>query len=168
MLWLLPIVLTYLIIWIFPKWFQSLHSRKTLSTKQKTTNRDNSSERFGVRKSWNLMLQPKNKKRRRWRKPKRDRKIDPHKNGKVSTKISRLSLYFPSFNPSSQRYMNTTEDFDIWLIQRKIFFQIPKDILAYSQYKWPRYFDKTKESIELTEKGKLFVRQYSTDTTPSF
>lgn len=44
-------------------------------------------------------------------------------------------------------------------------FQIPKDILAYAHTNNLVVFDETKRKIDLTEKGKLFVRKYSAETS---
>mgnify|MGYP001614772465 FL=1 len=172
MLWLLPIVLTYLIIWIFPKWISIPAFKKDVEYKTEkrrieiTAQKDLESQKIAELNVATVRI----KKEKEVTKTKKEiEKIDPAQKWEgeyQNFKAQPLFSKFQSIIAAIYEHNGKISIYDSY--NERYSFQIPKDILAYSHTNDLVTFDKTKESIELTEKGKLFVRQYSTDTTPSF
>ena len=165
----LPFLMTYLIIWHFPKWFSlpAYEKEEEYKTKKRKIKirelkkikiRENEFEEQNIK---SLDLETKKSE-----KEKEIEKIDPTKRWRLEYISFRRSKFFKDFNMILKSLYEGGGkigwyDNSKWTI-------VPKNILAYSHSNDIIKIDAKSETISLTEKGKFFVKEYTLEKDNDF
>lgn len=159
--WVMPFLMTYLVIWHFPKWislpaYKKEEEYKTEKRKikirelKKIKKEENILEEENIKK---LTLETKKNKQ-----VKKNEEIDPTKKWESDYLTFKKSRYFNNFDyiiesiyqhKGSIHFRNEN---DVW-------FSIPQETLAYCHSS--DLIEITQDSISLTDKGKFFVKKFT-------
>lgn len=162
--WAAPFLLTWLVIWKLPKWIlipafekDEEYRVEKLKTRIRLDKQVEVQEiSLAVEKDKKLAVQEKRATRK-----KRIEEKTPEVLWDEEYKAFELSSLYPQFDlilKSVYENAGKIVDYDDY---NQVTFQIPRELLAYAHTSDLVTLDKDKEKIELTEKGKYFVAQYS-------
>lgn len=163
--WVLPFILTYLVIWILPKWvlipaFKKDEQDKVekkrirIQEQQKLSEAEKKFEETETKKLSAVEEKVK--------KEKAIKNIDPTINWEKEYISFRNSKYYSDFNVVIESVYERN-GLVSWKDSNYQYHGIPKGILAYSHANGLVEFSSENRMIDLTEKGKFFVKQFSAD-----
>ncbi len=166
LLWILPVALTYLIIWHFPKWISIPAFKRDLEYRTTKKKLEIASQKeLEQKKVEELVVATERvKKEKEVRQTEKEiERIDPTLQWKEEYELFRKSIFHHKFKDilkAVYKHSGNIKVFSDWGNQ----FELPQDILVYSHTNDLVNLDKSKEKIELTEKGKYFVKQISQES----
>ncbi|KKU57190.1 MAG: hypothetical protein UX81_C0043G0010 [Parcubacteria group bacterium GW2011_GWA2_47_12] len=180
--WILPFVLTYLIIWRFPKWISIPAFREDLDNitkKQKmliTAEKELEIQQVAkvdvvverVRKETEVKQAEKKIKQVEGEIKKIAEETKPEQKWIFEYQRFKSLPVYNKFEIILKSIYQHRGEINVTNNNNQIIFQIPQDILAFSHTNDLIDFDKQKEKIELTEKGKFFVKEFSSEKGHSF
>jgi len=157
---IVPFILTYFIIWKFPKWIAIPAFERDVEYKVEKRK----AEISGQRKLEEESVKKLEVETEKAQKQKLIKEIDPSINWMREYNEFRTSIFFKEF-----RYIiDSIYKYNGDIVRRNAYgnenvFEIPKDILVYSHTNDLVVLDKLKEKMELTEKGKFFVKLFTSE-----
>lgn len=164
--WILPFVLTWLIIWKFPNWI-SLPAFKKEEEYRLAKNRIRVAEQKKLETEEIKLEQEKKKKldivSETVQKEKEIQELDPSINWKEEYEIFKNSQYYSNFNLIIESVYQRNGNISWYGENATYQTHIPKGILAYSHTNGLVEFGTGNKTINLTTKGKFFVKQFSLD-----
>jgi len=159
-LWALPFLITYLVIWQFPKWLSVPAFKKEVEYETEKRR----IEIIEQRKLEEENIRKLDVVAEKTKKEKKISQIDPKIVWNEEFKQFKNSRIYRKFNllvDSIYKHSGNVVEKDVY---DNVSFEIPKDILVYSHTNDLINLDKIKNKIELTEKGKFFVKLFSLET----
>ena len=164
--WILPFILTWFIIWKFPKWVSLPAFRKEEEYRFAKSRIRIAEERKSETEEINLE-QEKQKKleavSETVKKEKEIKKLDPSINWEKEYEIFKNTQYYSNFNSIIESVYQHNGSAS-WYVGNSLYpTQIPKGVLAYCHTNELIEFSKDNKTIDLTVKGKFFVKQFSID-----
>lgn len=164
--WILPFILTWLIIWRFPRWV-SLPAFKKEEEYRLAKSRIRIAEQKKLETEEIALEQEKKKKLdvvgETVQKEKEIKKLDPSITWKEEYEIFKNIQYYSDFNFIIESVYQNNGNISWYRGNNNFETHIPKGILAYSHTNELIEFGNKNESINLTAKGKFFVKQFSID-----
>lgn len=164
--WILPFILTWLIIWKFPKWISlpafkkdeeyRLEKTKIRITEQKKVETEEIKFEQEKKKKLNVV-------RETVKKEKEIEKLDPTINWEKEYEIFKNTQYYSNFGIIIESIYQHNGNTDWYQNNSVVKTHIPKGILAYCHTNGLIEFGKNNESISVSEKGKFFIRQFTSD-----
>ena len=155
-LWVLPFLTTYLVIWEFPQWISLPAFKKEVEYEAKKRKIEIIEQR---------KLEEENVKKlevvtQKVQKQSEIKKLDPTAAWREDYEQFKKSIFYHKFS----FILDSVYRHNGWVsvgTQTGEIFEIPKDILVYSHTNDLIALDREKRRIELTEKGKFFVKLFS-------
>lgn len=165
--WIMPFILTYIIIWHFPKWVLIKAYKKTEQYKTEKIIIKMSQKIKIEREDTQLQEQTAKRVSATIKKFVEEKKIK-EENPTISwdedyNKFKRLD-FFHNFSKIIESYYKRKADIvEKDHFDEKVIFEIPEDILAYAHSNEIIEIDKKSNKIEVTTKGKYFINKFLAD-----
>lgn len=165
----MPFVLTYLVIWKFPDWFLIPAFKKDEEDKTKKR-KIRIDEQKKLSEAEKELEEAKTEKlvvvEEKVKKEKAIKNIDPTVSWNEEYELFRKSVYYNDFNFLVESVYQHNGNVN-WVDRSYIDHSIPKGVLAYSHTNGLIEFSKGNKDINLTDKGKFFVKMFSLDNNIS-
>lgn len=166
--WILPFILTWLIIWRFPRWI-SLPAFKKEEEYRLEKSRIRITEQKKLETEEIKLGQEKKKKldivSETVQKEREIQKLDPSIHWKEEYEIFKNTPYYSDFNLLIESIYQRNGSISWYRENTAYQSSIPKGVLAYSHTNGLVEFSSGNKNINLTEKGKFFVKQFSSNNT---
>jgi len=165
--WVVPFILTYLVIWKFPDWFlipafkkdeeDKTRKRKIRINEQKKLSEAEKEFEEAETKKLDVVEE-------KVKKEKAIKNIDPTINWQKEYESLKNSMYYSNFETLIESVYEQNGNVT-WTDTNYRDHSIPKGVLAYAHTNNLVEFSVGNKKIDLTEKGKFFVRQFSVDNS---
>lgn len=164
--WILPFILTWLVIWKFPGWI-SLPAFRKEEEYRLAKSRIRIAEQKKLEAEEIKLEQEKKKKldivSETIQKEKEIQKSDPSIIWKEEYVLFKRTQYYSDFNLLIESVYQRNGDIHWYKENTGLRTSLPKGVLAYSHANGLVEFSSGNKVISLTEKGKFFVKQFSSD-----
>lgn len=165
--WIMPFILTYIIIWHFPKWVLIKAYKKTEEYKTEKIIIKISQKRKIEREDTELQKQTAKRVSATVEKFVEEKKIK-EANPMVGwdedyEKFKRLDFFYNFSKIIESYYKRKADIVEKDNFDEKVIFEIPEDILAYAHSNEIIEIDKKSNKIEMTTKGKYFINKFLAD-----